>query len=130
MSLAIPKSISEVTDTWLSDILGGEVTGFEVTFLEGGVLSDAFKIHNIEYTDNSQLPQSVVLKITTAKKDQRAVALGNRAYMRVCAKFASLKNLLMKLVEDYRLGFILWWMALITLGAATLPTFETPEGKG
>ena len=33
------------------------------------------------------------------------------------------------LVEDYRLGFILWWMALTTLGAATLPSFETPEGE-
>ncbi len=90
MSLAIPKSISEVTNAWLSDILGEEVTGFEVTFLEGGVLSDAFNIHNIEYTDNSQLPQSVVLKITNAKQDQRAVALSNRAYMREVRFFKEL----------------------------------------
>ena len=33
------------------------------------------------------------------------------------------------LVEDYRLAFIVWWMTLITLGAATLPAFETPEGE-
>jgi aminoglycoside phosphotransferase (APT) family kinase protein len=33
------------------------------------------------------------------------------------------------LVEDYRMAFILWWMALISLGAATIPVFDQPEGQ-
>jgi len=32
------------------------------------------------------------------------------------------------LIEDYKLGYILWWMALISLGAATMPIFDQPEG--
>ena len=32
------------------------------------------------------------------------------------------------LVEDYKIGFVIWWMALITLGIATLPGFDQPEG--
>jgi Ecdysteroid kinase-like family len=32
------------------------------------------------------------------------------------------------LLDDYKLGYVLWWMALISLGAATLPVFDKPEG--
>jgi hypothetical protein len=53
MTTAIPKNIKEITHSWLSEILGGEVTGFYTTYLEGGVLSDVFKIHSIEYADSS-----------------------------------------------------------------------------
>ena len=33
------------------------------------------------------------------------------------------------LLEDYRLGFVLWWMILITLGTDVLKILETPEGR-
>ena len=33
------------------------------------------------------------------------------------------------LLEDYRLGYVLWWMTLISLGAAVLEPLETPEGR-
>ena len=33
------------------------------------------------------------------------------------------------LLEDYRLGYVLWWMTLITLGTAVLKSLETPEGR-
>ena len=90
MPTAIPKSITDVTNSWLSEILGGEITGFDVTFLEGGVLSDAFKIHSIRYADSSKLPTSVVLKITNAKEDQRAVAVNNKVYVREVRFFKEL----------------------------------------
>ena len=32
------------------------------------------------------------------------------------------------LLEDYKIAFVLWWMALITLGVATIPVFDQPEG--
>ena len=33
------------------------------------------------------------------------------------------------LLEDYRLGYVLWWMTLITVGTAVLKSLETPEGR-
>ena len=33
------------------------------------------------------------------------------------------------LLEDYRLGYVLWWMTLITLGTDVLKILETPEGR-
>ena len=33
------------------------------------------------------------------------------------------------LVEDYRIAFVLWWMGLTTLGVATIPVFDKPEGQ-
>jgi hypothetical protein len=32
------------------------------------------------------------------------------------------------LVEDYVLGFVMWWAALVTVGANTLPIMDKPEG--
>ena len=33
------------------------------------------------------------------------------------------------LLEDYRLGYILWWMTLINLGTEVLKPLDTPEGS-
>ena len=93
MSNMIPKSIDEVTHAWLSKILGGEVTDYDVTFLEGGVLSDAFKLHNIKYADiTSQLPPSIVLKLTNKNDEQRAVAVQNGVYATEVNFFKELGN--------------------------------------
>ncbi len=92
-SPAIPSSIDDVTKEWLSEILGAEVTGFEVTFLEGGVLSDAFKLHDITYrTPPEDLPSSVVVKITNAVAERRALAAQNRAYVREVRFFKELAD--------------------------------------
>ena len=32
------------------------------------------------------------------------------------------------LVEDYRISMVMWLMALISLGVATMPSFEQPGG--
>jgi|AP95_1055475.scaffolds.fasta_scaffold00179_5 hypothetical protein len=78
----IPRSIEDVNNAWLSESLGDEVTSYSVTFLEGGVMSDAFKIHDISYRDSTELPTSVVLKMTNMIEDRRAVAMANNAYVR------------------------------------------------
>ena len=91
MSAGIPKNIAEVTNSWLSEIMGSEITAFKVTFLEGGVLSDAFKIHDIQYAqDDSHLPASIVLKLTNGKEEQRAVAVANGVYVREVRFFKEL----------------------------------------
>jgi hypothetical protein len=90
---SIPASIDDVTNEWMSEILGTEVTGFEVTFLEGGVLSDAFKVHDIGYgAPAGDLPDSVVMKLTNAVPERRAVAAQNGAYVREVRFFKELAD--------------------------------------
>ena len=45
MNNDFPHSADATTNAWLSAVLGAPVTGFQTTFLEGGVLSDAYKLH-------------------------------------------------------------------------------------
>lgn len=45
MAHDFPTTADAITNEWLSSVLGAEVTGFAITFLEGGVLADAFKLH-------------------------------------------------------------------------------------
>jgi hypothetical protein len=101
----IPANIDDVTNEWLSGVLGAEVTSFNVTFLEGGVLSDAFKLHDIVHgSDPGDLPRSVVIKITNSKADQRAVAVQNRAYVREVRFFKDIADLMpLKTPEVYAL---------------------------
>ena len=55
------RTAAEITDEWLSDVLGATVTSFDVTFLEGGVLSEASRLHAITYDgDPGDAPPSVV----------------------------------------------------------------------
>ena len=49
MAEDFPRKVDDITNAWLSQVLGGTVTGYATTFLEGGVLSDAFKLHAITY---------------------------------------------------------------------------------
>ncbi|MCZ6503109.1 MAG: hypothetical protein O6945_11400 [Gammaproteobacteria bacterium] len=63
MALAFPRNIDELSNEWLSESFGAEVTGYEISFLEGGVLSDAFKIHNIQYSAEADAPSSAVIKL-------------------------------------------------------------------
>lgn len=76
-----PRRVEEITPAWLSGVLGGPVVSFDVTFLEGGVLSDAFKLHGIVYEgDADGLPTSVVAKLSNQVPDRRAFALMANAY--------------------------------------------------
>ena len=60
-----PRSADEFTNAWLSRVLGAPVAGFETCFLEGGVLSDAYKLQDIRYeTPAPGAPRSVVVKLS------------------------------------------------------------------
>ena len=78
--MAFPQSIDDVTDEWLSEVLNGEVRDFNVRFLEGGVLSDAFKVYDIE--SDEDLPESLVLKLANQVEDRRALTAANGAYIK------------------------------------------------
>ncbi|MGI8925113.1 MAG: phosphotransferase [Tepidiformaceae bacterium] len=91
MTTDFPRTIAEVTPAWLSQVLGAKVTSYEVAFLEGGVLSDAFKLHSITYDgDQPDAPASVVLKMANQVKDRRDFALMSNAYTRELRFFQDL----------------------------------------
>ena len=78
--MAFPQSIDDVTNEWLSEVLNGEVRDFNVRFLEGSVLSDAFKVYDIE--SDEDLPESLVLKLANQVEDRRALTVADGAYVK------------------------------------------------
>ena len=88
----VPRTIDDVTNDWLSGVLKSEVTDYQVTFLEGGVLSDAYKLHNITYKVSTEAPASVVLKMANQVEDRRAYALSNNAYVKELRFFSDLAD--------------------------------------
>ncbi|MEX0683543.1 MAG: oxidoreductase family protein [Dehalococcoidia bacterium] len=83
MAHEFPTTADAITNEWLSSVLGAEVTGFTTTFLEGGVLADAFKLHSITYKGNpADAPSSVVVKVPNAVKERREMAIANNAYVK------------------------------------------------
>lgn len=82
MAHEFPTTADAITNEWLSSVLGAEVTGFTTTFLEGGVLADAFKLHSIMYAGNpADAPSAVVVKVPNAVKERREMAIANNAYV-------------------------------------------------
>ncbi len=76
-----PRKVDDLTNEWLSTVLGGTVTGYDIEFLEGGVLSDAFKLHAITYAgDAGDAPSSIVIKVANPIKERRDFALMGNAY--------------------------------------------------
>ena len=51
MAADFPRTIDALTPAWLSMVLGRTVTSYQITFLEGGVLSDAFKLSALNYAE-------------------------------------------------------------------------------
>ena len=78
--MAFPQSIDDVTNEWLSEVLDGEERDFNVRFLEGGVLSDGFKVCDIG--SDEDLPESLVLKLANQVEDRRALTAANGAYLK------------------------------------------------
>ena len=78
--MAFPQSIDDVTNEWLSEVLNGEVRDFNVRFLGGGVLSDAFEVYDIE--SDEDLRESLVLKLANQVDDRRALTVADGAYVK------------------------------------------------
>jgi hypothetical protein len=79
----IPGTIEDIDIEWLSESLGAPIEAFEKRFLEGGVLTDAFRVHGIRYaTETHDAPSSVVVKLPTRDTLRREMAIENGAYIR------------------------------------------------
>jgi hypothetical protein len=77
----IPHAVGDLTPAWLSARLGYTVTGFDVTYLEGGVMSDTFKLGAIAYSDPpADAPASLVVKMATGVPDLRAFGMSVHIY--------------------------------------------------
>ncbi|MCH7744067.1 MAG: DUF1679 domain-containing protein [Proteobacteria bacterium] len=93
MASAFPRNIDELSKEWLSESFGAEVTSYEVSFLEGGVLADAYKLHNIQYSSaKAEAPASVVIKLANAVDERRAYAISNNAYVKEVKFFTDLAD--------------------------------------
>jgi len=78
-----PRTADAITTSWLSEVFDAPVTGFQTTFLEGGVLSDAFKLHDITYDGPCpDAPRSAVVKLAQAEQGRRESALAGNAYLK------------------------------------------------
>jgi hypothetical protein len=83
MAIDFPRTIDEVTPGWLSGILGAAVADYQVSFLEGGNLSDAFKLHRIRYDSPApSAPASLVLKFPHSVQASRDNAASAGAYLK------------------------------------------------
>lgn len=79
--MAIPESIKDVTPVWLSNVLGKEVLNCKTHYLEGGVVGDAFKVHDIEYAGTPG-PASAVVKLANVIPEKREYAMENHIYVK------------------------------------------------
>jgi hypothetical protein len=85
-----PRALAEVTTEWLSSVVGKEVTAFDSTPLEMGVLSD-LGIVALTYADGPAAgPPSVVCKFAKGIDESRGSAVGTDAYIKEIQFFSSL----------------------------------------
>jgi hypothetical protein len=83
MAVNFPRKMEDITNEWLSTVLGRTVTGYKTMFLEGGVLSEAFKLYAITYDDDAGgAPSSVVIKVANRVKERSSTS--SRLSQRTC----------------------------------------------
>lgn len=81
MKPAIPHDHNDLTPSWLSAVLGYQVISCDIGFLEGGVLSDAYKARSISYQNApADAPTALVIKIANKIRDLRDFGMMANAY--------------------------------------------------
>ena len=88
----------EVSNEFLSNCFGAEVTAFELdtSMTAGGVLADAFRVFNIEYRETQSLPKSCFVKCTKEIPEVVELCLATQVY----AKEVYFYSTLIKKVKD------------------------------
>ena len=88
----------EVSNEFLSNCLGAEVTAFELdtSMTAGGVLADAFRVFNIQYRETQSLPKSCFVKCTKEIPEVVELCLATQVY----AKEVYFYSTLIKKVKD------------------------------
>ena len=88
----------EVSNEFLSNCFGAEVTAFELdtSMTAGGVLADAFRVFNIQYRKTQSLPKSCFVKCTKEIPEVVELCLATQVY----AKEVYFYSTLIKKVKD------------------------------
>ena len=88
----------EVSNEFLSNCFGAEVTAFELdtSMTAGGVLADAFRVFNIQYRETQSLPKSCFVKCTKEIPEVVELCLATQVY----AKEVYFYSTLIKKVKD------------------------------
>jgi hypothetical protein len=68
----IPLSINDVTDGWLSEVLGAKVSNIEIDQIGQGIglMGDIFRVR-IDYAESTMAPTSVVVKLPSSAEENR-----------------------------------------------------------
>ena len=83
MTRLIPTDGESITAGWLAEMIGAPVSDFSVTVLEGGVVSDVFRIHDVRYASpNTDAPTSFVIKLATRSSERRQMAISCGLYLK------------------------------------------------
>jgi hypothetical protein len=83
MARSFPTDAESITADWLSKMIGIPVSDFVVTTLEGGVVSDIFRVHDVHYSGPSgEAPTSFIVKVAAASADRRQIAVACGAYLK------------------------------------------------
>src|SRR4051794_3600843 len=91
MRADLPTDVESITASWLSEAMGSTVNRFSVTALEGGVVSDVYRVHDLEYScSDEDAPSSVVVKMAAESAERRQVALSCNAYSKELTFFRQL----------------------------------------
>jgi len=93
-----PLHPHEVSNEFLSNCFGAEVTAFELdtSMTAGGVLADAFRVFNIQYKETQSLPKSCFVKCTKEIPEVVELCLATQVY----AKEVYFYSTLIKKVKD------------------------------
>ena len=93
-----PLHPHEVSNEFLSNCFGAEVTAFELdtSMTAGGVLADAFRVFNIQYKETQSLPKSCFVKCTKEIPEVVELCLSTQVY----AKEVYFYSTLIKKVKD------------------------------
>ena len=85
-----PKSLAEITNEWLSNLVRGDVTSFESQILEDGVMADAAIIRPVYGAEKG--PSSIVLKYVKGTEAGIAAGKSLNAYEKEIKFYATLRD--------------------------------------
>src|SRR6516162_2337656 len=80
MVTSSPLDVAPTSAAFLSNVLGASVDVMDVSFLEGGVLSDAYRVRLACLDPRADVPASVVVKIPSSTPESREHAVSVDAY--------------------------------------------------
>ncbi len=77
-----PRDEGSITDEFVSAAIGMPVSVVKVTVLEGGQLSDTYRVQLRQLDDTVGAPTSIVVKVPSWSEDRRSLAIVTDAYVK------------------------------------------------